>query len=231
MYSSEHPIFYVTADVVALTVRQGQLCVLLVERGGEPFRGALALPGGFVEPDEDLPAAAMRELEEETGIRVPPGRVEQLATFGNPERDPRHRVVSVAHLVVLPHGPDPTAGSDAAGARWWPVRSVEGRVLAFDHREILARGVERTRARLEYSALATEFVAEEFTVAELRAVYEAVWGQRLDPGNFHRKVTRTPGLLARVGRSVRRGPGRPAELFCFGGSTVLHPPLTREAFR
>jgi len=231
VYKSEYPVFFVTVDIVILTIRDDALCALVVERGEEPFRGRWALPGGFVEPDEDLYDAAVRELREETAVSTGEVRLEQLASFGAPDRDPRHRVVSVAWLAVLPHGPDPTAGSDAAKAQWKPVDYLlrRGR-LAFDHRAILSEGVERARSKLEYSSLATDFVDEEFTVAELRSVYEVMWNRRLDPGNFHRKVTRTPGFVEPAGRSVSSGPGRPAALFRSGDADVLFPPLSRSTF-
>lgn len=231
VYKSKYPVFFVTVDIVILTIRDDALCALVVERGEEPFRGRWALPGGFVEPDEDLYDAAVRELREETDVSTGDVRLEQLASFGAPDRDPRHRVVSVAWLAVLPHGPDPTAGSDAAGAEWKPVDYLlrRGR-LAFDHRAILTEGVERARSKLEYSGLATDFVDEEFTVAELRSVYEVMWNRRLDPGNFHRKVTRTPRFVEPTGRSLSRGPGRPAALFRAGGAEVLFPPLSRSTF-
>ena len=231
VYKSKYPVFFVTVDIVILTIRDDALCALVVERGEEPFRGKWALPGGFVEPDEDLYDAAVRELREETAVSTGEVRLEQLASFGAPDRDPRHRVVSVAWLAVLPHGPDPTAGSDAAGAEWKPVDFLlrRGR-LAFDHRAILTEGVERARSKLEYSGLATDFVDEEFTVAELRRVYEVMWNRRLDPGNFHRKVTSTPGFVEPTGRSVSRGPGRPPALFRSGGAEVLFPPLSRSTF-
>lgn len=230
-YTSEYPCFYVTVDVVILTIRDDSLCALAVRRGEEPFKGRWALPGGFVLPDEDLADAAVRELEEETSVSTGDLRLEQLASFGTPDRDPRHRVVSVAYLAVMPNAPEAHAGSDAAVAEWRTLDYLmrRGR-LAFDHHDILGQGVERARAKLEYSGLATEFVDDEFTVAELRHVYEVMWGRHLDPGNFHRKVTRTRGFVERVGRSVTRGPGRPAELFRFGGAEVLYPPLSRSTF-
>lgn len=232
VYTSEHPIFYVTVDIVVLTIRDDRLCALVVERGGEPFQGRWALPGGFVEPDEGLYDAARRELEEETGVGVGATRLEQLASYGDPGRDPRGRIVSVAWLAVVPQRVEPTAGSDAAGAAWKPVSSLLRRgKLAFDHRQILADGVERARSKLEYTALAAAFVDEEFTIAELRRVYEVVWGLGLDPGNFHRKVTRA-GVLEATGRNVQRGPGRPAALYRHvRGADELNPPLTRSALR
>jgi len=225
---SAHPPFAVTVDLVALTVRDDALHVLLVTRGEEPFRGRLALPGGFVHIDEDLPAAAARELAEETGVRRVPGHLEQLGTYGAPGRDPRMRVVSVAYLALAPELPDPVAGSDASAAAWVPVEEAARRRLAFDHARILADGVERARAKLEYTSLATAFCPPTFTVSRLRRVYEAVWGVELDPRNFHRKVTGTPGLLVDTGETVTEGPGRPATLYRGGDATELAPPLTRD---
>jgi 8-oxo-dGTP diphosphatase len=233
---SAFPPFAVTVDLVVLTVRSHRLCALTVRRGEPPFEGRWALPGGFVRIDEDLEAAAARELDEETGLRTvaPEGggaevHLEQLATYGDPGRDPRMRVVSVAHLVLAPGLPVPTAGGDASGARWAPVEEVlaprEG--LAFDHHRILSDGVERARSKIEYSSLATAFCPPEFTVGELRRVYEAVWGVTLDPRNFHRKVTGTPGFLVPTGGTTTRQGGRPAQLFRAGGATLLNPPMLR----
>lgn len=232
VYTSEHPVFYVTVDIVVLAIREETLCALVVERGGEPFRGRWALPGGFVEPDEGLYDAATRELEEETGLREEVTRLEQLGSYGDPGRDPRGRVVSVAWLAVVPDGVKAVPGSDAATVAWRPVSSLlrEDR-LAFDHAAILADGVERARAKLEYTALATAFVGEKFTVADLRRVYEVVWGVGLDAGNFHRKVT-SAGFVEPTGESVQRGPGRPAALYRrVVDVDELSPPLTRSAFR
>jgi len=221
--------FAVTVDLVVFTVRDEQLCALAVKRGGPPFKGRWALPGGFVEEDEDLLDAALRELAEETGLVELPVHLEQLATYGAPRRDPRQRVVSIAYLALAAELPDPAAGSDAAAARWRPVDELLGARarLAFDHDEILEDGLERARAKLEYSPLATAFCAREFTVAELRRVYEVVWGLELDPRNFHRKVTGSPGFLVPTGRSTTRNGGRPAQLYRRGGATVLNPPITR----
>lgn len=226
------PPFGVTVDVVVLTVRPpGAFSVLLVERDTHPFRGDLALPGGFVQPDEDLDAAAARRLATELGVS--PGahvHVEQLGAFGAPDRDPRMRVVSVAYLVFAPDLPPPLPGRTTRSVAWVPVDDVPSR-LAFDHGAVLAAGVERARAKLEYTPLAAAFCADEFTVADLRTVYEAVWGGPLDPRNFHRKVTGTPGFLVPVGRPAPVGPGggRPAALFRRGPATTLHPAMLRPA--
>lgn len=220
------PPFAVTVDLVVLTVRAGRLAALLVRRGEEPYAGALALPGGFVRPDEDLPDAAKRELLEETGVGAGI-HLEQLATYGTPDRDPRMRTVSVAWLALAPDLPEPTAGTDAAAAHFIRLDEVDTSRLAFDHARILADGVERARAKLEYSPLATAFCDEEFTVAQLRAVYEAVWGHPIDPRNFHRKVTRTAGFLAETDRTSTVDGGRPARLYRRGTLEVLSPPLSR----
>ncbi|NSC24295.1 NUDIX hydrolase [Streptomyces albus subsp. chlorinus] len=240
---SAFPPFAVTVDLVVLTVRKDALCVLVVRRGEPPYQGRWALPGGFVRDDEDLEAAAARELAEETGLRphAPEGpgvHLEQLATYGAPDRDPRMRVVSVAHLVLAPDLPAPIAGGDARSARWAPTDTLLGPVdangwdaeqapLAFDHDRILLDGVERARSKIEYSSLATAFCPPEFTVGELRRVYEAVWGVALDPRNFHRKVTGTPGFLVPTGGTTTRQGGRPAQLFRAGGATLLNPPMLR----
>jgi len=222
------PPFAVTVDLVVLTIRDDVLHTLNVRRGEEPFRGRDALPGGFVRPDEDLPDAAARELREETGLRRVPGHLEQLATYGSPGRDPRMRVVSVAYLALAPDLPDPRGGGDAAAASWVPVADAlrPGR-LAFDHRRILADGLERARAKLEYSPLATAFCPPVFTIGELRRVYEIVWSADLDPRNFHRKVTGTPGFLVETGERTTRGGGRPAQLYRRGDATLLNPLLLR----
>ncbi|MFD4674937.1 NUDIX domain-containing protein [Lentzea sp. NPDC058450] len=224
MYSpSDFPPFAVTVDLVVLTVRGDSLCALLVRRGEAPFLGEWALPGGFVLVTESLDVAAARELVEETGVAGL--HLEQLGTYGEPARDPRMRVVSVAYLALAPDLPVPVAGTDAAAASWEPVSSVSS--LAFDHARILGDGVERARAKLEYTGLGAEFCGPEFTVAELRRVYEIVWGSSLDPRNFHRKVTGVEGFLVPTGESTSRDGGRPAALYRRGGVGVLHPPLVR----
>jgi 8-oxo-dGTP diphosphatase len=219
----------VAVDLVVLTVRDGRFLTVVVERGIPPFKGRRALPGGFVLDDETLADAATRELAEETGVAADTGHLEQLATYGDPKRDPRGRVVSVAYLAFVPDLPDPVAGSDAAGAGLASVDDLLAAPdrLAFDHHRILSDGVERARAKLEYSTLATTFCPPSFTVAELRGVYEAVWGVPLDPRNFHRKVTSTPGFVEETGSRTTRQGGRPAQLYRRGKAKFLHPPFLR----
>lgn len=225
--SSKYPPFAVTADLVVLTLREGSLSVLLVQRGEWPQEDRWALPGGFTHVDEDIEDAAYRELAEEAGVGRGDVVLEQLRTYGDPDRDERMRVVSVAWLALGADLPEPRAGSDAAGARWVPVDDALELDLAFDHREILTDGLERARAKLEYSTLATAFVREPFTVGELREVYEAVWGTRIDPRNFHRKVTKAEGFLTETGERTTRAGGRPAMLYSVGPATQLHPPVLR----
>jgi 8-oxo-dGTP diphosphatase len=219
----------VAVDLVVLTVREGGLRALTIRRGNPPYAGRWALPGGFVLPRENLLETATRELAEETGLEGMAVHLEQLATYGDPDRDPRARVVSVAYLALAPDLPSPHAGTDAAAARWSPVDELlrSPRTLAFDHHRILADGIERARAKLEYTPLAASFCPPEFTVAELRRVYEAVWGASLDPRNFHRKVTGTDGFVTPVGRTTTRDGGRPAQLYRRGPAATLHPPLLR----
>lgn len=231
--------FPVAADIVALTVAGDALKVLLITRLIEPFRGRLALPGGFVLPGEDLVTAAARELAEETGVGHIPGHLEQLGSYGPKGRDPRGDVLTVAHLLLAPNFPVLSAGSDAEQAAWYPASQIEKGALqlAFDHERILADALERAKSKLEYSPLAAAFCGEEFTVAQLRAVYEAVWGTRLDPRNFHRKATGTPGFLEDTGRMTTGAAGRPAALFRLAPAArpaagqptraVLNPPLMR----
>ena len=227
VYTSEHPIFSVTADVVAFALHDGALSVLLVERGRPPYQGRWALPGGFVDEGEDLERAARRELAEETGLEVDRLAFWQLGAYGAPDRDPRSRVVSVAYAVVLPPGMQPVAADDAADAQWRAVGGLSGGGLAFDHDVILGDALSWLDRRMEQTDLAAGLLPEEFTVAELREVYEVVWGRPLDPGNFQRKVTGADGFLVESGRRPARGRGRPATLYRRGTGTSW-PPLSRE---
>lgn len=227
----EFPPVAVAVDLVILTVRHGDLCVLLVRRGAPPHRGRWALPGGFIRPHETLDEAARRELAEETGLETDPeaggadSHLEQLASYGDPGRDPRMRVVSVAYLAMIPDLPQPTAGTDASDARYCPVTDLDG-ALAFDHDRIVADAVERVRAKLEYTGLATAFLDEPFTIGDLRRVYETIWGVPLHPANFRRKVLSTPGFLVPIHEKVATGRGW-AELYRRGATAQLHPPILR----
>lgn len=209
----------VTVDVVALTTRDGALCVLLVKRGVWPFEGAWALPGGFVQMAEDLDAAARRELHEETGMEAIP-YLEQLYTFGVPNRDPRTRVISVAYLALVPGKEsgepspvDPKAGTDAREARWWKVGSLP--TLAFDHAQIVGLALSRLRAKLAYSSVAYALLPREFTLTELQTVYEIILARALDKRNFRKKMLAVPDLLQAADGQKRDGAHRPAQLYQF----------------
>lgn len=234
--SKDYPPFAVTVDLAIFTIRNGLLSILLVERKDDPYAGFWALPGGFVNVDENLDTAASRELKEETGVTMFAGHMEQLKTYGTPKRDPRMRVVSVGYVAFAPNLPTPVAGSDAAKARWWPVEDVvnptveEQFPLAFDHKTIITDALDRVRAKLEYTTLASQFLEEPFTLADLYRVYEAVWGEKPDLGNFRRKVLSTKGFVTEVEGTVEQpSRGRPATLYRGYDAIMLNPPFTRKA--
>jgi ADP-ribose pyrophosphatase YjhB (NUDIX family) len=219
----------VTVDLAIFTVRDAELHVLLIKRGKEPFLGASALPGGYVRHGETLEQAARRELSEETGVDSDDLHLEQVRTYGDPERDPRGRVITVAYLALGANLPTPCAGTDARLAEWVTVTQALERKeeLAFDHAEILSEALERARSQLEYTTVATAFCHEPFSVIDLRHVYEAVWGFHIDPSNFRRKVTRADHFLEPTGERRYPETGRPATLYRKGSAKLLFPPLLR----
>ena len=228
--------FAVTVDIVLMTVVDRELRVLLIRRGREPFKDSWALPGGFVQPEEDLADAAARELLEETGIGQEQSGLEQLGTYGHPARDPRMRVVTVAHWAIVSRLDEaPRGGSDASHAELKPVAEVQSdRVpLAFDHREIVDDAIERLRTDLETTTVAHRFCPPEFTIRELRDVYEAVWQTELDAGNFQRKVRQRKGFIIPTGGRIPPGDkgGRPATLWRGGDAEELSTFLSRRPRR
>ena len=233
---SQYPAFAVTADVVILTMSDSRLHVLLVRRGVDPFKGMWAIPGGFKRPGESLDEAAKRELVQETGVDGA-SLLTQFGAYGDPGRDPRMSVVTVAYLAVLRDVGAVIAGTDAEAAALVPVSEALSRrmELAFDHAQILRDAVERVRVDLEVTGIATAFVGPTFTLAELRAVYEAVWGVHLDGANFRRSVVTEGGWVIPTGRRTRPGStgGKPAELYRAGrmwkrGGPIRNPqPNTR----
>jgi len=208
--TTAHPLFGVTVDIVVFRVVDGTHEVLLVRRGRAPYAGCWALPGGFKDPDETLDAAARRELAEETRVRSVAG-LAQFKSYGDPRRDPRMDVVTVAYLAGAPPRTVPKSGDDAADAEFQPVRDVlTGTLgLAFDHRQIVTDAVEQLQRTIEASNLATRFVRSPFTLAELRRVYEAIWGVSLDVAKFRRKLLSAQRWLEPTGRvttgATRRG--------------------------
>jgi 8-oxo-dGTP diphosphatase len=224
----DRAVVSLTVDLVIFTVRQNRLQVLLVERGNEPYQGQLALPGGYLRGKETLDQTALRELREETNLDGSTLHLEQLQTYSDPDRDPRGRVITSAYLALGADLPAPVAGTDAREAYWMPVHDVlRESVLAFDHAVILRDGLERARAKLEYTSVATVFCAEPFTLTELRRVYEVIWGFALDPSNFRRKLTRAEGFLEPTGEFRVAATGRPAALYRRGPATLLVPPFLR----
>jgi len=227
---SNYPPFAVTVDVVILTMSDGVLHVLLVRRGQAPFEGMWAIPGGFKHPTETLDEAATRELSEETSVQAA-SLLTQFGSYGDPGRDPRMNVVTVAYLAVMRDVGAVAAGTDAAEATLMPVSKVLGGSvpLAFDHDRILRDAIDRVRVELEVSGVATAFVGPTFTLAELRAVYEAVWGVHLDGANFRRSVVAEDGWVIPTGRRARPGAagGKPAELFKAGRAWKHGGPIRR----
>jgi 8-oxo-dGTP diphosphatase len=201
----------VTVDVVIFTLQERELHVLLVKRKHWPFEGRWAIPGGFVNMNESLELAARRELEEETGIRDI--YLEQLYTFGEPKRDPRTRVISVAYIALVSADTQTLRVSEeSTDVRWFPVRALPG-PLAFDHDTILAAGLDRLRSKLEYTTLAFQLLPEVFSILELKHIYEQILGEELDKGNFYRKI-KDANILEDTGLR-REGRGRPTSLYRF----------------
>jgi 8-oxo-dGTP diphosphatase len=206
----------VTTDVVIFSLRQDDLKVLLIRRAAPPFKGRWAIPGGFVNPNESLDQAALRELEEETGVRDM--YLEQLYTFGAPRRDPRGRVITVAYFALVADDIAPRAGDDAAEAVWQSVYDLPD--LAFDHADILKYALQRLRYKLEYTSIGFELLPNEFTLTELQTAYEIVLGEKLDKRNFRRRILEA-GVLTETNRYRQEGgQGRPARLYRYKRNAV-----------
>ncbi len=208
----------VTVDIVLLTIIDSMLRVLLIKRKAWPYKDGWAFPGGFVNIDEDLDEAAYRELYEETDINASSVYLEQLYTFGLPERDPRMRVITVAYFALI--GADkiekPQAGDDAADVGWFSVYTPP--TLAFDHAEILRYTLTRLRYKLEYTAVGFQLLPEQFTIRELQEAYEIVLGEKLDKGNFRSKLRKTN--MVEPTKYYRQTGGRPARLYQFRADAV-----------
>lgn len=201
----------VTVDCVVFGFGDAGLSVLLIERGEEPYLGSWALPGGFVRQDESLDQAARRELDEETGLTL--SFLEQLYTFGAPQRDPRARVITVAFYALVKELAQPPLRptGDAAAARWFDESELPD--LAFDHADIVATARTRLRGKVRWQPIGFELLPEHFTLSALQRLYEAVLGRDLDKRNFRRKAL-SLGILEETER-LTRGPGRPARLYRF----------------
>jgi 8-oxo-dGTP diphosphatase len=215
----------VTVDLVIFTIIDAELRVLLVRRDVDPFKGAWALPGGFVrveegthEQGEDLEAAARRLLAEETSLDPSRVHIEQFATFGKAKRDPRTRVISVVHFALVRPDLSPfvKGRGDAPEVRWVAVETLGSLTLAFDHEDMIDAALERIRTTLEHSAIAFDLVPLTFTIPELRHVYSVALGKPMDPGNFRRKFNRLleEGVIEKApGKRITAS--KPATVFRF----------------
>lgn len=214
MYQYEHLHPAVTVDVVVFTIRDRKLKLLLVRRGGEPYRGKWALPGGFIQMDEGLDAAAKRELQEETGVSGV--FLEQLYTFGEPKRDPREWVITVAYYALIPSDKlQLRAASDAEAVGWFAMDELPK--LAFDHADIVSMAHTRLVAKLDYSTIAFAFMPKRFTLSELQEVYEIIRQEEIDKRNF-RKWILSLNQIEETDEERRGGIHRPAMLY-----RVKHP--------
>jgi 8-oxo-dGTP diphosphatase len=210
-FTYEYPRPAVTVDCVVFGLDDELLKVLLIQRDREPFAGRWALPGGFVDPRETLEQAALRELSEETGVSKV--YLEQLHSFGAPDRDPRDRVITVAYYALvrrLDHAPQ--AASDARAVAWFPASQCPP--LAFDHREIVAMARRRLQAKLREQPLGFELLPRKFTLSQIQRVYEAVLGRELDKRNFRKKLLAT-GVLRELAETQRDVAHRAARLYQF----------------
>lgn len=209
MYQYEYPHPAVTTDIVIFTIRDKQLKLLLIMRGGEPYKGQWALPGGFVELNEDLESGARRELAEETGVSGV--YLEQLYTYGAVNRDPRERVITVAYYALIASDKIILqAATDAEAVGWFSMAELPK--LAFDHKEIVDMAHQRLVAKLDYSTIAFQFMPEEFTLGELQEVYEIIQREKMDRRNF-RKWILALGQIEENGGERREGAHRPAKLY------------------
>ncbi len=215
-YTYEYPRPALTVDVVIFTLRESRLQVLLIRRGEPPFEGMWALPGGHVHMDEALEEAAGRELAEETGVQA--AYLEQLYTYGDPGRDPRGRVVTVAYYALVPADAPFQAegGGDAGQACWFPIEELPQ--LAFDHADIVRYALRRLRYKLEYSAVGFELLPDEFTLSEIQHTYEMILGEKLDKRNFRRRIQEA-GIIEETPH-MRSGDGRPARLYRYREDAV-----------
>ena len=208
-YCYEYPHPAVTTDMVVFTVRDSQLKLLLIKRKLAPFRGKWALPGGFVALDEDIHECAERELAEETGVKGV--YLEQLCTYGHPKRDPRERVITIAYFALIPSEKlQLHAATDAADVAWFAMDELPK--LAFDHKTIVEQAKQRLVTKLDYSTLAFQFLANEFTLTDIQEIYEIILEEKMDKRNF-RKWALALENIEETENERRDGAHRPAKLY------------------
>jgi 8-oxo-dGTP diphosphatase len=208
---SEYEQPSVTVDLVIFTVNEEKLKVLLVKRAHEPFAGVWSIPGGFLKSGESLDEAAIRVMQEKTGVKEV--YLEQLYTFGRPDRDPRARIITVTYFALIPWQnlvqPESNKVTDLA---WYPADQLPE--LAFDHDEILNYAINRLRAKVSYSNIVYGLLPIEFRLSDLQKVYESMINKTLDKRNFRKRMLAT-GLLKETGKKEIIGAHRPAMLYCF----------------
>ncbi len=202
----------VAVDIVVFTIMENELKVLLIKRGQQPFAGMWSLPGGFIHIDESPEDAALRELEEETGVKDV--YLEQLYTFGRPNRDPRGRVISIAYYALVDSSkikPHVTGAEKIENVQWVDVSDLPK--LAFDHEDIVGYALKRLRYKMEYTAVGLELLPDLFTLTDLQRVYEIILSEKLDKRNFRKKVL-SMGVVEPA-KIYKKGPHRPAMLYRF----------------
>ena len=214
MNQEQHDLPSVTVDIVIFTIQNDDLCVLLIKRKYPPFQGKWAIPGGFVHSDETLANAAVRELYEETGVQDV--YIEQLYTFGDPKRDPRRRVITVAYFALISSEnllvrPD----NDVSDVRWFSIYNLPK--LAFDHGSILKYALKRLRNKIMYTNVAFQLLPEQFTLTELQKAYEVILGKKLDKRNFRKKIL-SSNILEKTHNKKVEGRHRPAMLYKFSAT-------------
>lgn len=220
-YKYDYPHPAVTTDIVIFTIRDDRLKILLIQRGEAPFKDSWALPGGFLKMEESLDECARRELAEETGLSDL--YLEQLYSFGAPDRDPRERVITIAYYALVPSDQlTLQAGTDAADAAWFDLDELPD--LAFDHPDIIQSARERLGAKMDYSTIGFLFMPRTFTLSRLQKVYELATGREMDKRNFRKWVT-SLDLVEETGEKLAEGPHRPAMLY------RLKKPLEVETIR
>ena len=210
MYTYEYPHPAVTTDCVVFGFDGETLNLLLINRGIEPYKGCWALPGGFMKMNETAEEGALRELQEETGVKDI--YIEQLQAFSTVDRDPRERVITITFLAfVRQEKYEVIAGDDAAKAQWFPISELPE--LAFDHKEIITVALDKLRWKMTYEPLAFRLLNKSFTITQLQTVYEVVFDKKFDRRNFHKKMT-TTGYLKPTDQLLRSN-GRPSQLYTF----------------